>query len=375
MAVTHPTPPPAGTGRVARRRMGALAVGAAAALWAAPDGADAALLDPLLQATPPRERLTLELSYDQANRQVDVFGLRAKSAAPGSVPGDYSGGHARLQWVVVPGLTLDGSFWRRRIDYQSFSADIGTWQLAGQWHAVQADGLVPHIAVRAGLWGNSADELQRATGVTIQGVRFTRSRLTDPRDRQTQLDLLATWPVAERWSLTTRLGIAFSRTNFRSAHAIAQQDGCAYDVSFTATHVTAVCENARGTIRLSVPNEVYGVDVGVEARYRSRMVGAGLGVQWQGERWRGALGYGGTWISRDNVDRIIEARGGTAYRTNHVVMAEAAWRWNAHVEPFIRGQIMSNQFNGESPVTYNTFTANRFSRPYGLLMTGVLLTY
>jgi hypothetical protein len=36
---------------------------------------------------------------------------------------------------------------------------------------------------------------------------------------------------------------------------------------------------------------------------------------------------------------------------------------------------MSNQFNGESPVTYNTFTANRFSRPYGFLMTGVLFRY
>jgi hypothetical protein len=345
------------------------------ALWTAAATSSAALLDPLLQAPTPPERFTLELSYDQANRQVDVFGLRAKSAAPGSVPGDYSGGHARLQWVVAPGLTIDTSLWRRKIDYQSFSADIQTWQVAAQWHAVQADGLMPHLALRAGLWGNRADELQRATGVTIQGVRFTRSRLTDPRDRQSQFDVLATWPVAERWSLTTRLGVAFSETDFRSAHAIAEQQGCAYSVAFTSTHVVAVCENARGLTRLSVPNDVYGVDVDKEARYRSRMLGAGLGVQWQGERWRWALGYGGTWISREDVDRIIEARGGTAYRSNHVVMAEAAWRWTDHVEPFIRGQVMSNQFNGESPVTYNTFTANRFSRPYGLLMTGILLRF
>jgi hypothetical protein len=357
-------------------RRGGLKRAAWAIAWCAATGtASAALLDPLLQAPGPSERFKLELSYDQANRQVDVFGLRAKSAAPGSIPGDYSGAHARLQWTVMPGLVLDGSLWRRRIDYQSFSADINTWQLAAQWHAVQASGLMPHIGVRLGVWGNSSDELQRATGVTIQGVRFTKSRLTEPRDHQAQVDLLATWPVAERWSLTTRLGLAFSQTDFRSAHAIAEQDGCPYNVTFTDTHVVAVCENARATTRLSVPNEVYGVDLNKEARYRSKMLSGGFGLRWQGERWRGAFGYGGTWISRDNVDRIIESRGGVPYRWNHVFVAELAWKWNAHVEPFIRGQIMSNQFNGESPVTYNTFTSNRFSRPYGLLMTGVQLTY
>ena len=350
----------------------------AAALCGAAGAVQAGPTDAQLSALPtgPGERLRIEAGYDLANKDIDFLHLRQTSTNPaaGSV-GDYHGGHVAASWQLADRWSVDASFWQRQIDYRSFTADVTTWHLAGQWRFIDGGPDRPSFALRLNVWGNQADELKRMTSVRVEGIRFTSATVTSPRDRQLQLDLLGGLPLSSRLSVTGQASVMRSEVDFDTVSAVARISGCSYDVQFTATRVIATCTENGDYTRISAPKSNYGIDVDQEARYGSWMAHVGGALRWKSEHWRMGAAYRYTAIRREHVDAVVERRGGTAYRSNHIATVDIGYRLWRDIVPFARGQVMTNQFNGEVPMSYNTLTANRFDKRYGLLTLGVLASF
>ena len=348
----------------------------AAALLAVAANVHAAPLDAFLTATRPGEvfKPEVELSYDLANRSVDFLNLRpTRSDGTEGPSGDYSGAHIKIGMNVTPDIWVDGALWTRKIDYVSTTANITSWQVAGQWKMFDGGPRSGSLALRLGAWGNSSPLLRKNTSVAVQGTTFTSAQATNPSDLQLQLDLIGTWNLASSLDLSSFVGAGSSKVDFDHVSATSKSKGCLYDIQFNETNVVSTC--AAGGIRISVPNDVYGIDVNREARYTSSYVNLGANADWHPGNWRlrGGLMY--TLLNRDAVDDIAAARGGTAYKSNGFVLAEVGYKWLPTTLTFIRAQVMAHQFVGEVPLTYNTLTATQHRRRYGILSVGLVQSF
>ena len=127
--------------------------------------------------------------------------------------------------------------------------------------------------------------------------------------------------------------------------------------------------------RFSTPNSVYGIDVNKEGQYSAKYYRAGLSAKWHTDNWQVRAGYQYQMINRDHVDDIVENRGGTAYKHNHVLVADVAYKIFKNTAIFLRGQYMTNQFTGELPMAYNSLTANSFNQKYGIVSTGLIVAF
>lgn len=315
----------------------------------------------------------IEVSYDLANRSVDFLNLRPKRAdGTDGPPGDYSGAHIRLGMALSPHWWVDGALWKRRIDYVSTAADITSWQVAGQWKAIDGGDSGVSMALRLGLWGDEAPLLRKTSNVTVQGTKFTSAQATNPRDRQLQLDLVGEMPIGHDVTLAAFVGVGKSKLDFDKVTATTKaKNGCEFQVEFTATHVIETCEMDGATTRISVPNEVYGIDVNREARYTSNYGSIGVNLSWRPGPFRIRVGVQHMALDRDGVDEIVARRGGRAYKSTTVGVAETGYAVSAAMLAFVRAQIMERQFVGEIPMTYNTLTASQHRRRYGILSLGV----
>jgi hypothetical protein len=346
----------------------ALACAAGAELHAAP-------LDALLTALQPADARTwdMEAGLDRANKKLDVLGLRPKRADGSYGPsGDYSGAHLQLGTSLTPALRIEGALWRRSIQYVSASADVTTWQLAGQWQLLASAGGDGALALRASGWGNQAPLLRRTTSAVVQGTTFRTAQATHPRDLQAQLDLVASWRMTAGVMASAFAGFGRSKVDFDQVSATTGEDGgCIYDVTFVDQKVIAVCELNGSTTRVSTPADVYGIDVDKEARYTASSVQFGANVEWQPGDWRLRAGLQAVRLNRGAVDDIVQQRGGTPYRSNTVAVLDIGYRLLPESLVFVRGQIMAHQFVGEAPLMYNTLTATQHRRRYGIATLGL----
>jgi hypothetical protein len=340
--------------------------------------ATAAPLDAFLTADHPALAWhpELEAGYDLANHSIDFLHLAPKKT-PGSTSrsGDYNGEHVRLGLNITPSIWVDGAAWSRKVDYASVTAQITTWQVAGQYLAFQSENRGLSLAVRGGAWGNSAPSLHKTTSVTVAGTTFTSALETHPRDLELQLDFIASWRITEGLTLNGSAGGGRSKVDFDKVSATSLSHGCLYDVQFTDTTVIATCEQNGNSTRIAVPNAVYGIDVNQEARYNANYANLGLNVQWNISDWRLRGGVQYMKFNRGTIDDVVVARGGRAYKSNEFYLAEIAYHVTPHLLPLIRAQVMAHQFVGEAPLTYNSLTATQQRRPYGILTLGLAYNF
>jgi hypothetical protein len=354
--------------------IGALLLSAAVCL-----PASAAPLDALLTANQINlpGRGELEVSYDFVNSSVDFLNIRDKNAS--SSVGDYKGGHLRGGVAITPQLWIDGALWRRQVDYRSFLAQITSWQVAGQYKLLEGAGYTPAVALRLGAWGNYADSLSKSTNTTVAGTKFTSAQVTKPRDVQYQLDLIGTWPLSPQTDVSLFAGAGASSVSFDSASATSRTaNGCDYNVAFSdAGSVSTLAQpcNAAIVVTRFAQAASATVDVNKEARYTASYYQAGFMADWHNNDWRVRAGYQYRTINRSQVDDIIASRGNTPYKSNHVIISDLSYRAFKNGIIFLRGQYMKNQFNGEVPMAYNSLTADRFNKRYGILSTGVIFTF
>jgi hypothetical protein len=320
----------------------------------------------------------VELGYDAANSSLDFLNVRSKNDSSSNV-GDYKGEHIRGGVAITPRLWIDGAFWRRKIDYRSFVADLSSWQVAGQYKFLDGSGYVPSLAVRVGAWGNYSSSLTKSTNSTVGGTKFTSATVSEPTDIQYQLNLIGTWPVTRQFSFSVFGGAGSSTTGYDNVSATARTaNGCEYNVAFVdagAVSTLARPCNASGVVtRFSQSNSAT-FNVNKEAKYKAYYYQAGLMASWTVNDWRVRGGYQYQTINRDQIDDIIASRGGVAYKNNQVFIADVSYKLFRNTTVFLRGQYMKNQFNGEIPLAYNTLTADRFNQHYGILSTGLIFTF
>lgn len=337
----------------------------------------AAPLDALLtaqHATTPGD-IELEVGYDLVNNTVDVFNIRGNDATyAGTNVGDYHGAHVRAGIAITPTLWVDGALWQRRLDYRADLLSINTWQLGAQYKVLgEADGRQPSMAVRLGSWGNYSDGLNKSSPTTVRGQTLSTVQINQPKDVQVQLDLIGTARIFDHTEISLFGGVGASQVSIQSVSGTAKLDGCDYALSFTPNAVVGQCVSSGDGF--SVPNSIYGIDVYNEAQYKARFASGGFSLNWQQQNWQLRGGYQFQRITRQQIDNTIQTRGGSTYQSNHILLGEVMYRVLRNTAIFVRGQYMTNQFIGEIPLAYNTLTASRFDKHYGLLSTGLAIAF
>lgn len=344
--------------------------------------ASAAPMDAFLsanQSSTPWEG-QIEASYDLLNSSVDVFKVRDRNAQfAGTNVGNYHGAHVRAGVAITPRLWLDGALWERRIEYANDQAKINTWQVAAQYKMVEGSGYLPSMALRLGAWGNYANTLNKTSPTSVAGVTLNSVRVADPKDTQYQLDLIGSWKVSQHTELSMFAGGGASRVRVGSVSGVATLNGCNYNLAFGSTDVVGtlaqVCNASSAVDRFSIPNSVFGVDVKKETEYNATYFQAGLMAQWRTDDWQLRAGYQYQVLNRNGVDDIIQRRGGVVNKRNHILIGDVMYNIVRNAAIFVRGQYMSNQFTGEIPFAYNSITSHRFSQRYGMLSTGLVITF
>lgn len=336
----------------------------------------AAPLDALLTVNHPQQAGAgeVELGYDTL-----TDAMRSSSSKTSSSVGDYKGEHVRGGIAITPRLWIDGTYWKRDIDYRSFDAKINSWQIAGQYKFLDADGRIPALAVRFGGYGNNADSLSKSANTTVSGTKFTSATVVKPRDTQLQLDVVATWATSEHTAVSLFGGAGMSRVKFDSVSATSRTaNGCEYNITFTQAglegNLAAPC-TAKVVITRFTQVAGESVDVYKEAQYKSNFAQLGVNGEWHSGNWRARFGYQFQSIQRDNVDDIIEKRGGKSYKHNHVIVTDLSYNVYKNAIVFLRGQVMSNQFNGEIPMAYNSLTADKYNQKYGFASAGLSVMF
>lgn len=321
-----------------------------------------------------------EAAYDLVNGTVDVFNVRDNdSNFAGTKAGDYHGAHVRGGIAVTPRLWVDGAYWERRIDYVNDQAKLHSWQVASQYKFLDEGTYRPVMALRASAWGNYADELKKSSPTTQQGITLDSVNVQSPRDVQYQLDLIGSWQIRKDTELSAFIGAGKSRVSVDSLTATTTQGGCKYNLAFGQSEVVGtlaqLCNASVVVDRFSVPNDVYGINVNQETQYHATYTQAGLMAKWNQDNWQVRAGYQYQNLQRDHVDDVIQSRGGTVYKNNHILLGEVMYKIADNVSLFMRGQYMTNQFIGEIPFAYNSMTAHRFDQRYGILSTGLVISF
>lgn len=322
----------------------------------------------------------IEASYDLLNSTVDLFKVRDRDPNfAGTNIGNYHGAHVRAGVAITPLLWLDGALWERKIDYRSDSAKINTWQVAAQYKMLEGSGYLPSLALRLGAWGNYANELNKTSPTTVAGVTLNSVRVADPKDIQYQLDLIGSWKILENTELSMFTGAGASRVRIGSLNGAITLNGCNYNLAFGSTEVVGTpaqpCNAGTAIDRFSVPNSVFGIDVKKETEYNASYFQAGMMAKWSKDDWQVRAGYQYQALNRSGVDDIIQRRGGVVNKRNHILIGEVMYKIVHNAAIFVRGQYMSNQFTGEIPFAYNSMTSQRFSQRYGILSTGLIITF
>jgi hypothetical protein len=342
----------------------------------------AAPLDGLLTAHPEQfsKKGYVELGYDAMNKTLDVFDIRDQDASlSGTNIGDYQGAHIRAGLSLTPALWLDGGLWRRKLDYRADQVAIDSWQVAGQYRVLDGKGVVPALGLRLSAWGNRSGDLTKSTPTTVQGVTLDRISVRSPQDVQVQLDLVSSWSPGKAHEIALLAGVGSSKVSVGEIAAQDTQGGCLYNIVFGPTSVTGTlaqpCAANIVQNNFSIPNETYGVNVSRETEYSSRYAQLGLMYAWKSRRFMLRGGYTYQIFQRDYIDDAIRQRGGKAYEASHTLTGEVSMLATKRMAVYLRGTAMSNQLLGEVPFAYNSLTAHRFDKVYGIVSAGLLVGF
>lgn len=318
----------------------------------------------------------LELAYDVVNSTLDILKVRDHDPLyAGSNVGDYSGAHLRARYQLNDQLTIDGGLWQRGIAFRADTLSLSSWQAAAQYRFFERDYTTDSsYALRISAWGDSAGSLAKSTPTTVQGKILNTLNVNKPSDVQMQADLLGTWHLDEQTAWTVFAGAGASRVSVDSMSATyTSGNGCNYNLFFNAGGSSATLAAPCGDLidaSISTPTHVI-----QELTYAARYYQAGAMLQWHDGDWSVRGGYHFQYWKRNSVDEIIAGRGGIAYKTNHIVVAEVMRKVGLKSALFARGQFMNRQFVGEIPFVYNSLSASKFDHRYGFASVGMVVTF
>ncbi|MBF0307918.1 MAG: hypothetical protein HQL56_00110 [Magnetococcales bacterium] len=313
-----------------------------------------------------------EVGMDVMNGKLDLLNLRKKDQDfSGTTVGDYTGWHALGGIAVTRRLWVDGGVWDRSIMTPLDTAESVGWQVGAQYQfTVNVDNL-PALALRWTRWGNSGQEVEKKSATTLRGITADKIAIKGPGDRQTQIDLLATWMRGENDSFSLFYGQGWSKVNYDKL-LVTLRGECVYDVDSPNP------QQFKGFLVSGDPDfcEVLSFDLhdeggafpgkGMGAAYDARYVHFGGMYQWLDDKWRTRLGMRFQKHDRD-VEDSVHRFGRTTYDNNLTIVGDVGYKIFKESGLVFRIELMKNQFVGDIPFTYNTFSSNRFNRKYGFL--------
>jgi hypothetical protein len=341
----------------------------------------AAPLDALLTATPERgfEHGYMELGADVMNQQLDVLNFRTVSSDPDKATGDYNGAHLTGGLRVGEKGWVSGSLWQRAVGDATDTYQYTSWQIAGQYRFLEAKGYLPAMGVRLSGWGNYAAATETTKPVVVPGAKLDTVRVDSPSDQQLQADVVGTWQISEASDLSVLLSAGTSQLSYGALSATTTMDGCHYQLAFTGNAVygklASPCSTPIHVLEIYDNSGRLGIDVAHEIAWRGSFLQAGVNGSWRNGPWTVRAGYLFHMAQRDSVDAILASRKQASYTQNHNITVEGSYRINTAMQIFARGQLSSNLFFNDLPVTYNTSTAARFESKYSLLTVGMLFNF
>jgi hypothetical protein len=81
------------------------------------------------------------------------------------------------------------------------------------------------------------------------------------------------------------------------------------------------------------------------------------------------------WVRRDSVDDILAQRGDPVHRQNHLLALDAAYRFHPNLATFLRGQVGTNLFFNDTPVSCNISTSGSFGNRFSLVTLGLRASF
>jgi hypothetical protein len=344
--------------------------------------AAAAPLDAMLTAMPEKlaQKGYLELGSDHMNQQLDFFKIRDSNAlAAGTQAGDYHGAHLSGEWRVHDNAWLSGGLWQRNLNGLSETYHFNSWQAAGLYRFVDADGKIPAMAIRLSAWRNYASEIGASNICAAPVVNDPRTcqvnaflntvKITNPADRQLQADLIGTWKLTPAADLSVLLGLGKTQLSYGALTATTTRDGLDYQLSFIGSDIFGT--TADGSTQFRDKSSKYGVDIVNELAWRGNFIQAGVNTSWRSGPWTLRGGYLFYAVKRQVVDDILAARGWSVFTQNQSIALEANYRFNSYLSAFVRSQLSSKLIFNDMPVIYNSFSSDLVGGRYSIYSAGL----
>ena len=327
----------------------------------------------------------LSFSIDRVNETLDVLNIRGQDDEfSGTTVGDYQGYSANTDIMLWQGINLNASIWKRKIDLGSLDSNITTGKIGAQWnflsqkkHAFQNE-LIPSMAIRYQYWFNRAGDMTSASSRKLLNITVDEIKISGVNDAQHQIDFVASWDFNPKASFSFFSGLGRSEVSHDKFNVT--YNGCQYSFDSPTKDsiiltldqdVTSSCQISR-IKREDSTSPFTGPGLGIS--YQSNYIQVGSAFNLALGKWgiNGGMRY--IKMNRD-VDAVISDLNKPTSMHNFIGLLAVSRHITKNSILFARGQYYYRNWAGEIPLTYNVFTSHRFSRAYGLMSLGLMLSF
>ncbi|MDE2420954.1 MAG: hypothetical protein KGO49_07235 [Gammaproteobacteria bacterium] len=320
-----------------------------------------------------------EIGYDVMNSAVDVFNLRSHQGSAPDHAGDYDGGHLTLGYNLSPNWSTEATYWRRDIAYGVDTNSIDSWLVSLYYDPFALPLAEDRAVLRLSLWGDHASQVNKSTPTKINTTTFNQVTVNNPNDIQAQLDAIFSSVLNERNLLTWFLSAGVSKVDIGDINAVQMRGNCKFNVDISTDNIAtgtlaAPCSTSSGQLldaSFTANASQYGVDVKKDFNYTASFLGLGGSWRWKYNRFTTNLGYEYQYIRRNGVDKQVSSFGATPITSNQTLGLDVAYKLNKNLDIFVQGQAFKSNFVGTIPFLYNTMTAGRLDRYYGVTSLGL----
>lgn len=323
-----------------------------------------------------------EIGYDLMSDTVDVFNLRKRQGAVPDHAGDYHGGHITLGYNITPNWSTEATYWQRNIAYGADTNAIDSWLVSFYYDPFALPLTQDRAVFRFSLWGDHAGQVDKSTSTKIKTTTFNQITVNNANDMQAQIDAIFSSIVSERSLLTWFLSAGVSNVDVGDINTTLKRGNCNFNVDISTDNVAngslaAPCTTSSGQLlnaSFTTNASQYGIDVKKDLNYTATFLGAGGSWRWKCNRFTTNLGYQYQYIRRNGVDKQVSSFGASPVTSNQTLGLDVAYKLNSNLDVFVQGQAFKSNFVGTIPFLYNTMTASRLDRYYGVTSLGLRFT-
>lgn len=342
----------------------------------------AAPSDPFLSSsfsTDQQPRLHLTASFDAVNDTIDFADFRQSEGLSDSSTGDYQGFHLAANYQFHPQWSVDAEYWKRKIDFASDTNNIDSMLLAVRYKPELNLSKKSSLSLRAGIWGNQANELNKSTPTRINQRNYEQVQVSQPEDIQFQLDGIFSHKIDHMNQLNLFTGSGYSKVKVNRLDIQTQSRGCLMNIAIHSDNryygqLARPCQvdNMLMTkMNISGNATEYGIDIQKDLNYEAWFAHFGGSWSWRYRAFESQLAYQYQHLWRKDIDDRVSSFGSSPISNNHTFAAKMSYDFSPQLTGFFQGELYQHNFTGNIPFLYNGVTASRLDRRYGLASLGI----